>query len=629
MAPMPPLPSDPRGAAGLQADFERAASFHRQGRYAEAERIYRAILGSYPAHFPSAALLAAMLLEHGDFTAAVDQFRHAIRLRSDVPLAHFQLGCALNKLERFDEALVGFGHAISLNPAFAEAFHGLGQAYRGLKRHGDALVSFDRAVTLRPDYAEAFNDLGLALHELERFADALESYDRAVALEPDHPVGHYNRGKALQDLRRFDEAIAGYDKAIALEPGHAAAFHNRGLALHRLKKFDEALDSYERATAMREDFAECFTSRGLLLHELGRFDEALASYDQAIASRPDYTDALYARAGTHLALGRFARGWEDAEYRWLSPTFRTLSSVAADPDSLALWFKKEAAFGKRVLVVAEQGAGDEIMFASMVPDLARDAAKVALECDPRLMSLFARSFTQCDIYPRGSLRHLREGTFDYLLPAASLGRLYRNSLSDFPDRESYLRPDAVIVESWRHRLATLGPGLKVGISWKGGTDKTRREARSVTLEHWRPILEFEEAHFISLQHGDVRDEIALANQGLIQPITQFDPAELPDFDQLAGLVAALDLVVSVQTTLVHLSGAIGQRCWVMVPQAPEWRYGVEGSEIPWYSSVKLYRQKSRGDWSETIAKMVADLAAFAKAGGPGLQQICHDTVAQT
>src|SRR5262249_48711507 len=160
----------------------------------------------------------------------------------------------------------------------------------------------------------------------------------------------------------------------------------------------------------------------------------------------------------------------------------------------------------------------------------------------------------------------------------------------------FLRPDEAIISEWRKRLSSLGPGLKIGISWKGGTDKTRWQARSVPLEAFRPILDLEGAQFVSLQYGDVKDDVARANSGLARPVVRFDKDEIDDFEQLAGLVSALDLVVTVQTAVVHLCGAIGHPCWVMVPYAAQWRYGAEGSSIPWYSAVKLFRQRASGEW---------------------------------
>jgi hypothetical protein len=248
------------------------------------------------------------------------------------------------------------------------------------------------------------------------------------------------------------------------------------------------------------------------------------------------------------------------------------------------------------------------MFASMIPDLVADAGEVVLECDRRLAGLFERSFPGVSVIDRGSVSPEHLEGFDHVVPAGSLGRLYRNSLAEFPARSSYLKPDDAIVAKWKSRLATLGPGLKIGISWKGGSERTRRQARSIPLELWRPILELDGVRFVSLQYGDVKAEIDRANETLSCPIAQFAPEEIDDFDALAGLIGALDLVISVQTAVVHLSGSIGQPCWVMVPQVAEWRYGAEGDRMPWYSSVELYRQQNRGDWEETIAQLVERLS---------------------
>ncbi len=370
---------------------------------------------------------------------------------------------------------------------------------------------------------------------------------------------------------------------------------------------EDALAASDRALALQPRQAEADNTRGKALRDLRRFDESLAGFDRAIALRPDYHDAFYNRGLTHLLLGDFAKGWPDAEHRWHTADY-------AGGQALAFSATREGLKGRRVLVLAEQGVGDEIMFASILPDLARDAAQVTLECDPRLMGLFARSFAGVALVPRRTPPAYDAAAFDAVIPAGSLGRLYRKDAADFPAMP-FLTPDPQIIEGWKARLTPLGDGLKIGISWRGGTDRTRRGARSIPLEDWAPLLSLPDARCVSLQYGDVADEIARANRGLARPIVNFEPAEIDDFDRLAGLVSALDLVVTVQTTLVHLCGAIGKPCRVFVPYIPEWRYGTRGGGMAWYGTVALYRQAVPGRWDETMARVISDLKGESRHAG--------------
>ncbi|HYK79482.1 MAG TPA: tetratricopeptide repeat protein [Micropepsaceae bacterium] len=445
-----------------------------------------------------------------------------------------------------------------------------GQAEAAERQLGRAL-SFVPKETNNPNVAEAYNNRGLALMKLRRVEEALASFDRGIVVKPDHIDVLANRGAALQELGRADEALATLDAVIAMQPRLAAVHNNRGKALSDLRRFEEALATFDRAIALQPDYPEAFQNRGL----------------------------------TQLLLGEFAQGWEGSEHRWRTPDFQ-------NSGQLALWVKRGDLQNKRVLVVAEQGVGDEIMFASVIPDLVRDAKSVTLECDPRLSGLFARSFPGVGIIDRKLPAVWKASDFDLLLPAGSLGRLYRNAREDFPVRKSYLIPNPEITAKWKARLSNLGGDLKIGISWKGGTEKTRRQARSIPLELWQPLFAIKGVSFISLQYGTVKDEIAAANRLLSRPITCFEPREIDDFDQLAGLVSSLDLIITVQTTLVHLSGAIGQACRVLVPSTPEWRYGLKDNHMAWYSSVRLYRQAKPAEWGETIDRVAADLKSLSE-----------------
>jgi tetratricopeptide (TPR) repeat protein len=617
---------------------------HLRGRLAEAEQVYRSILLVEPSHFGAASTLGAVFLQYGQYEAAERQLGIAIGINPADASAHVNRGLALKELGRITEALASCERAISLEPRHLEAHCNRGLVLRALNRLDQALVSFDRAIALRPDFADALSNRGIVLKELGRPDEALESLDRSIALKPSSYEAINNRGLILNDLKRFEEALASFDRAIALNPRYAEAFSNRGLVLFELDRFDDALESFDRALALKHDSPEIWHNRvrpltalgrheealascdraialdpghvgalynrGRVLEELQRSEEALACFDRAIALKPDYYQVYVDRALTKLQLGRFPEGWDDYENRWLSPKFRAGSRWNVPPEGLALRVSRDDLRDKCVLVVAEQGVGDEIMFSSLIPDLMRDTPNVVLECDRRLMALFGRSFPGLGFIEREERPAWRAADYDLCLPLASLGRLYRNSPANFPERDSYLVPESTIASRWKDRLSTRGGGLKIGISWLGGTNQTNRNRRSIPLQNLSRLLEIENVDFISLQYGDERKEIESVNALLPRPIAFFEPGEISDFDQLAGLVLSLDLVISVQTALVHLCGAIGCPCWVMVPQAAEWRYGKEGSRMPWYRSVKLYRQSEHRQWSETIEQIAADLAGI-------------------
>jgi ADP-heptose:LPS heptosyltransferase len=252
------------------------------------------------------------------------------------------------------------------------------------------------------------------------------------------------------------------------------------------------------------------------------------------------------------------------------------------------------------------------MFASCIDDLARTVDRCVIECDPRLVSIFERSFPRCDVYP-----HLKKDTAPWLndgiVPTAktwlgSLPRHYRRHREAFPERRGYLAADPRQVDAWRARLAELGPGLKVGISWRGGTPSTRRSARSIPLVEWEPLLRQPGAHFIDLQYGDAAADIETLAKRHGLRLTHWPDALTADYDATAALVEALDLVISVQTSVVHLAGALGKDAWVLVPRVPEWRYGVERRTMPWYPSVRMFRQTTT-DWTQCLMEAANELRA--------------------
>jgi tetratricopeptide (TPR) repeat protein len=528
----------------------------------------------------------------------------AIALRVDYADAYNNRGNVLQELKRHEEALASYDKAIALKADYAEAFYNRGMVLQELERHEEALADCDKAIALKADYAEAHNNRGIALQELERSEEALASYDKAIALKADYAEAFYNCGNALRELERSEAALAHYDKAIALKADYAEAFYNRGMVLQELKRHEEALASYDKAIALKADYADAYNNRGIVLQEFKRYEEALASYDKAIALKADYAEAYLNQGLLRLSVGEFKPGWELYEWRWrtedLAPRGKELG--------VSLWIARERIRGADLLLCAEQGIGDEIMFAGMVDEVLREAKSVTLECDSRLHGLYQRSFPRLKVIAR-QLRPATKGMkFDCIAPVGSPARFYRTSLSGFPKHAGYLKPAPDLTAIWRRKLGALGDSLKVGISWRGGTPKTGIERRSISLDRWRPIFEVKNTQFVGLQYGDLEEETAKWGDQIV-----FFPDCQNTFDDLGALISALDLVISVQTAVVHLTGALGKPCWVLVSDPAEWRYGQQGAQMPWYPAVRLFRQSMAGDWEAVLHEVAAELRGLSKA----------------
>jgi hypothetical protein len=343
---------------------------------------------------------------------------------------------------------------------------------------------------------------------------------------------------------------------------------------------------------------------GWVLAESGQTQEGLALLDRVLATQPGDAELRLMRAVIELKHGNYASGWKDYGARMESKL--SVPRPFRFPD-----WRGDSPAGKRVLVYGEQGLGDQIMFASCLPDLLREAATCVLDCAPRLAPLFQRSFPSVRVFGTAQDDPAPAwldsvGAMDVQIPVGELPRRYRGRAEDFPAHSGYLAPDPVKVALYRQRLAALGPGPKVGLSWRGGTKTSRRDMRSIGLAGLTPLLEGLPAHWVSLQYTSCGDEIATFCERTGIPVHHWQDA-IDDYDDTAALVTALDVVVTVCTAVVHLAGALGRPALVVVPIAAEWRYGAAGEAMPWYPTVRLFRQTRAGEWGDVLAQILAAL----------------------
>lgn len=417
---------------------------------------------------------------------------------------------------------------------------------------------------------------------------------------------HSSRGE-------WDAALVEYDAALAHDSSSPAAHFHRGVSLISLERPSEALVSLDEALARHEDW-RAHHFRGLALQGMGEIAAAVDAFDASLRLAPDAAEVRLARGLAKLADGRFADGWADYETRWDAPSFagHSDSSIPADLRArLIRWPTRADLADRRVLVVGEQGVGDVVMLASVLPDLRAIAGDVALACEPRLHRLFAASFAGLRLTDAQAALDMAED-FDVIVGLGSLPSVFRNAMADFPGTP-YLTPSPAAQQRAADILGPKRAPRRVGLSWQGGSRRTRRSSRSIPLDAFARVLTREDVEVVSLQYGDVAAEIAGVSASLPRPILAPPPGATEDFDDLAGWVSQMDLVVSVQTSLVHLCGALGVPCVVLVPHVAEWRYGATGTSLPWYASVRLVRQAPPGAWAPAIAEANGLLNARSSA----------------
>lgn len=441
---------------------------------------------------------------------------------------------------------------------------------------------------------------GRTLRREGRLADAVRELAAAYDGDPDHPGLLRELVTTLIEADDCAAAEVVAARAAQQRPGSREAVLLLGMARQKLHRCEEALVCYERALAIGDEDAELRDLRGSALQELGRLEEAFTEYDRAIALGPDLVLPRFHRGLARLLAGDFRRGWPDYELR-----------LSGAGNAGAIYPRWDGASRSTVLVRREQGLGDEIMFASIFGDLQQAAERCVVECDRRLAALFARSFPAMRVVPSADdgSTDFGEG-IDAEIPAGSLGPLFRAHPQSFPRHRGYLSADPERIAHWKDRLHALGPGLKVGISWRGGVRRTRSRLRSLGLEAWGPILGAPGVRFVSLQYTPGAENEIQASPSEAGRIAHW-PEAIADYDDTAALVCALDLVISVCTSVVHLCGALNRPAWVLAPFSPEWRYGFTGEGMPWYPSVRMFRQRSFGNWQPVVSDVADALRAFA------------------
>ena len=469
-----------------------------------------------------------------------------------------------------------------------------GSVNHELGRLGEAQRFLAAAVRGNARSAATLSELGLVQHRLERYAEALASYDAALALAPDDGEIVNRRAVALLRLDRPEEALAELERLLAVAPDHTEALGNRGNVLVRLNRPDAAIAAYDAARRIAGDTAQLLTNRAHALRRLDRVEDAVADLQQAVALRPDFAEAHFELGMARLGLGDFARGWDEYEWRWQTAAFAPSRRPFVSP----LWTGAQDPAGKTILLHGEQGLGDTIQFVRYVPLLARRGASVILEVQPELVSLLAGFAGAASVIARG--RKLPR--FDLHSPLMSLPRAFRTTAETVPAAAPYIQVDAARAQAFSQRLAGQGP--LIGIAWAGRRAHHNDQNRSLPLARLAPLMRRAGGRFVSLQR-DLRDgDDAI----LRQTPNVLDLGGVPeDFADTAALIARLDAVVSVDTAVAHLAGALGKRLFLLLPFAADFRWLRRREDSPWYPTAQLMRQSAFGDWDGVIARLCAQL----------------------
>ncbi len=619
---------------GILETLAAGLADHRAGRLAAAEAAYVRILAAVPAQPNALFLLGMLLLATRRAAAAGKLLAKAVSLRPDDAETWFAHANALNQSGATPEAIARYrallarwpdhaGARINLSNALREAGHAepalteaeaavagaagatlaaaettRGAALLALKRTEEAISAYRAAIAAEPNHGAAYAGLAASLLHGKRPAEALLQAECAALVAPDLVEAEFLRAMALAGLRAGPAAIAGLERTIARDPAHAKAHLNLGNLLAEEDRLEDAASSCRRAIALDPRLPEAHASLGYLLTAEGRLDEAIAACEAALALDPEFVQAHWNEGIARLLQGDYARGWEKYEAR---KGYERFIRLYPDPEG-PVW-QGEALRGRTILVHAEQGLGDTIQFARYLPLLAQAGGNIVLACDPVLVPLIAGQ-------PRALMPALaavvaRGSTlppYDCWINQMSLPHRFATTLDRIPSPDRYLAADP---ERTRHFRGRLGARMQVGLAWAGNPLHSNDRHRSMPIGALKLLLAASDASFVSLQCG------ARAAEASELPQIRDFSAELADFAATAALIAALDLVITVDTSVAHCAAALGKKTWILLPHAADWRWLMGRNDSPWYSSVRLFRQQRPGAWESPVADVAALLRSEA------------------
>jgi tetratricopeptide (TPR) repeat protein len=615
--------------------MQRAHALAQAGDLARAAEICRSVLARAPANVYALFMLGTIESQFGRFDEAEGHLSQAARLSPQTAEILASLGNVLLELKRYTEAIDALSKAIKLQPQNQNAliYRGLALAQTG--RREDALKDFDRVLAMAPQSVFAHHNRANVLLQLDRHEDARKNVETVLRIAPDHVAAIANYANILLREQKFDESLRVVDKALSLEGGNADLWNTRGEVLRHLTQYDAAHKSYERALslnpklaaatlnicnvlmeqqrleealassekglAVHPDYAPLHLIRGNILLHLGRREESLKNYDAALAIDPDYHEAHYHRGSTLFLTGRFEEGWRDFEHRWFVP------DCGFDRPALrAAQWKGEGLDGRSIVVYSEQGLGDTIQFVRFLPELARRGGKLTFLCHPNLMQLFGP--LTADFEMVGSV----EGTRRFDFQCALMSLPLRMNMPIPRTQESYLSAELDRTTRWRERIGAHG--FKIGLCWQGNPKGRIDQGRSIPLEKYQPLASVPGVRLISLQRTHGLEQLARLPHGMtVETLGDFD-ADNDAFVDTAAIMKCLDLVITSDTAIPHLAGALGVPAWVALKQVPDWRWMLERNDSPWYRSLRLFRQPAPGDWDGVVAEMTDALQGLIRRG---------------
>ena len=509
------------------------------------------------------------------------------------PQLLFLIGSAHLQLEQFEEAITFLHQSINLYPTNPISYYNLGLSFQSLQRFDEAIYNYQIAIQMQPDYVEAYNNLGVSLSKLKRFNEALKNYQQALLLQPQDAEIYCNRGVIFKELKMFDDALLDFKKSIELRPNYADAYLNQGMLFEAIGLTDKSVSNYKKAIELKPDYADAYSNLGTIFHDLGEYSEALECYEKVIELKGDCINAYWNKSLLMLLNGDYEEGWNLYEWRW-----RRDKNEARRHINKPIWLGINSIKDKKVLVWSEQGLGDCIQFCRYVFLMQSLGAKIILEVPFQLKIILSTLDKNITIIEKG--QPLPD--FDLQVPMMSLPLAFKTAVDTIPAKAPYLFSNDKFNKRWKKFLGNTNK-FRVGLAWSGSENHTKDKKRSIPLKIIEKLLCLPlEFHSLQINYKESDFEILKLNPKIFQ-----HQKNIKDFSDTAALINNLDLVISVDTSVAHLAGALGKPIWILLSYSPDFRWMLNRKNSPWYSSAQLFRQSRVDDWETVIDEVWVEL----------------------
>ncbi len=577
-----------------QDSIDQLVSLYNKKQLFDAARMAKSLAEQHPESFEVWNILGATCKELGWLNEASLAFERVTISNPNYADGYSNLGVTLYEIGEMDGAIGACEKALSIRPDYPEAWNNLGNVLNDQGKLEKAAEAFRKAISLKSDYYECYYNLGNTLWKQGKLKESLDNYERAYVLKPNFAEAYCAKGLVLQLLKNSRGAQEAFEKALFIKPNYAEAWRAIGINYYNEGNLVDAIKTYQKALSIKPDYAEAFDALGCALIRQGNIEEAINAHNQALSLNPEYAEAHYNLSFCHLISGQFDAGFQLYEWRLRKEAF-----VAREPRPYLSWNGKASLKDKNVVVYQEQGLGDIIQFCRYLPLLEAMDARVTFLVANKLHTLI-RSL-------RSGVRLVEhfpeENEIDFEIPLLSLPRLLQTNMETIPSSDAYLYAEQRKIEYWHKHLDSRK--FKIGICWQGSTEIIDL-GRSFPLSTFKSISEIAGVELISLHKGEGEKQIEDANFSLTTLGPKFDVGE-DAFIDTAAVMMSCDLIITSDTAVAHLAGALGCKVWVALKYIPDWRWMLERPDTPWYPSMRLYRQDKAGDWDSVFRLIKQDV----------------------